>query len=424
MQIYEVGQVASYVKQLMDYDELLADLWIHGEISNLSRSPSGHVYFTLKDGLAQIRCALFRNSHRRIAVDLSNGLSVLAHGRVSFYEAQGTCQLYVDVLQPEGVGMAYLQFEALRAKLEAEGLFAQERKRSLPRLPKHIGLITSPTGAVIHDFITIVGRRYPLTEITVVPSSVQGDSAPTEIIAALETLNRYHQYERPVDLIVIARGGGSMEDLSAFNHEGLARAIFASIVPVVSAVGHETDYSIADFVADLRAPTPSAAAELVTPNVLDFRMQLADLRHRLVRGMQDGLLADKAYLEQARRHLSRYSPASELETRRREVDDAITNGARALVHRLQVSREQLRGSRFALDALSPYQTLERGYSLCFDRKTGALVRSRNDVSTGDLLQIQVVDGRIDVLVADSPGKNGIGAVRDDEAGEIGLRTDS
>lgn len=253
---------------------------------------------------------------------------------------------------------------------------------------------------MIHDFLTIVGRRYPLVEITVVPSSVQGESAPAEIIAALDALNRYHQYERPVDLIVIARGGGSMEDLAAFNHEGLARAIFASTVPVVSAVGHETDFTIADFVADLRAPTPSAAAELVTPNVLDFRMQMADLRHRLMRSMQDTLLAEKAYLEQAHRQLGRHSPVAMLETRRHEVDDAITSGARVLVHRLQVTREQLRGATLALTALSPYQTLERGYCLCFDRKTGALVRRVNDVSVGDLLWVQVVDGQIETLVKD------------------------
>lgn len=400
MQIYEVSQVASYVKQLMDYDELLADVWIHGEISNFSRSPSGHIYFSLKDGQAQMRCALFRNSQKRLAVDIRNGLSVFAHGRFSFYEAQGICQLYVDVLQPEGVGMAYLQFEALRAKLEGEGLFAPERKRPLPKHPRRIGLITSPTGAVLHDFLTIVGRRYPLVEITVVPSSVQGEAAPTEIIAALDTLNRYHLYERPVDLIVIARGGGSMEDLAAFNHEGLARAIFASTVPVVSAVGHETDYTIADFVADLRAPTPSAAAELVTPNVLDFRMQLADLRHRLTRNMQDTLLAEKAMLEQAHRQLGRHSPVAMLGARRRDVDEVITLGARAVVHRLQVSREQLRGSALALSALSPYQTLERGYCLCFDRTSGSLVRRVNDISVGGLLRIQVVDGRIDSLVED------------------------
>ena len=398
MQVYEVGEVARYVKQLMDYDEFLGDLWVRGEVSNFSHSSSGHIYFTLKDGQAQLRCAFFRNSQRRLAMDLGNGLSVFAHGRVSFYEAQGACQLYVDSVQPEGIGMAYLQFEALRAKLDGEGLFAPERKRPLPKHPRLIGLVTSPTGAVIHDFVTIVERRYPLVEITVVPSSVQGDAAPGEIIAALDALNRYSQYGRAVDLIVIARGGGSMEDLSAFNHEGVARAIFASSVPVVSAVGHETDYTIADFVADLRAPTPSAAAEMVTPNVLDFRMQLADLRHRLSRSIDDTLISASDSVEQARRQLGRYSPVDVLGTRRREVDDVIAAGARVLVHRLQVSREQLRGSLLGLAALSPFQTLERGYSLCFDSKTGALVRSVSEVSVGDDLRIQVADGQIDSLV--------------------------
>ena len=184
----------------------------HGEISNLSRSPSGHIYFTLKDAQSQLRCAFFRSSQRRLQVELNNGLSVLAHGRVSFYEAQGSCQLYVDALQPEGVGLLYLQFEALRAKLEAEGLFAVERKRHLPKYPSRIGLVTSPTGAVIHDFLNIISRRYPMVEILVAPASVQGDTAPGEIISAINEPNRYHDSYRPLDLIVIARGGGSMED--------------------------------------------------------------------------------------------------------------------------------------------------------------------------------------------------------------------
>ncbi len=406
MQVFEVAQVATYIKQLMEYDEVLADLWIHGEVSNLSRSPSGHIYFTLKDGHAQIRCALFRNSQRHLAVDLSNGLSVFAHGRISFYEAQGTCQLYVDVLQPEGVGMAYLQFEALRAKLETEGLFAPERKRQLPAFPRRIGLVTSPTGAVIHDFITIVQRRYPLVEIVVAHSAVQGEHAPGEIIAAIEGLNQYHEYEHPLDMIVLARGGGSMEDLAAFNHEGLARCIFASAVPVVSAIGHETDYTIADLVADLRAPTPSAAAELVTPNMIDFRMKLADLQYRLTRSMQDALQANKWLVEQASASLDRHSPMSQVTAWRREVDDVVTRGARALTHRLQVSREQLRGSTLTLSVLSPYQTLERGYSICYERETGMVIRSKQGISAGDMIQIQVTDGKIDSIVTEPLGKNG------------------
>jgi exodeoxyribonuclease VII large subunit len=253
-----------------------------------------------------------------------------------------------------------------------------------------------------------VERRYPLVQISWVASSVQGENAPTEVIAGLNTLNHYHECGCPLDLIVIARGGGSMEDLAAFNHEGLARAIFASTVPVVSAIGHETDYSIADFVADLRAPTPSAAAELVTPNVLDFRMQLANLRQGLIRNMEDVLLAEKACLDQGLRQLDYHSPAAVLDARRRDIEEAVMLGSRTLVHRLQVSREQVRGSALALTVLSPYQTLERGYSLCFDKKSGKLIRHRGDVSAGDLIEIQVVDGRIGSVVTELPGKNGQG----------------
>ncbi len=394
MQIYEVGQVTGYIKQLMDYDELLVDLWVHGEVSNFTRSTSGHLYFTLKDGQGQLRCALFRSSQRKLGVDLSNGLSVLVHGRVSFYEAQGSCQLYADAIQPEGVGLLYLQFEALRAKLEAEGLFSPERKRRLPHYPRRIGLVTSPTGAVLHDFLNIVGRRYPLVEILLAPSAVQGEAAPAEVVAALELLNHYHLTRRPLDLIVIARGGGSMEDLAAFNHEGLARAIFASTVPVVSAIGHETDFTIADYVADLRAPTPSAAAELVTPNVSDSRMQLTDLKRRLTRAMEDQIQEGESALDRARTRLERHSPSMEIDTRRRGIDDLIDRGHRTLAHRFQMTREMLRGSALRLEALSPLQTLHRGYSLCENRTQGILVRSHRSVVEGDLLEIRVADGSV------------------------------
>ena len=409
MQVFEVGQVTTYIRQIMESDEALADLWVHGEISNFSRSPSGHNYFSLKDAQSQLRCALFRSSQRRLGVELRNGLSVFAHGRVSFYEAQGACQLYVDAVQPEGVGVLYLQFEALRAKLEAEGLFAPERKRRLPRYPSRIGLITSPTGAVVHDFLTIVERRYPLVEIILVHSSVQGESAPGEIIAGLEALNHYHRTRRPLDLIVIARGGGSMEDLAAFNHEGLARAIFASPVPVVSAVGHETDFTIADYVADLRAPTPSAAAELVTPNVSDCRMQLADLRRRLIWSIQETLSVSAEALEDARHGLGRHSPLETIESYRREVDEAVARGHRYLAHRLQLSKEQVKGSAHRLEALSPYRILERGYCICHDRTKGLLVRSHHSVDTGDRLEIRVADGTIHSVATETWQAQGAGS---------------
>ena len=412
MQVYEVGQVTEYVKQLMDYDELLADLWIHGEVSNFSRSPSGHCYFTLKDGRSQLRCALFRSSHKRMGVELGNGQSILAHGRVSFYEAQGTCQLYVDAVQPEGVGLLFLQFEALRAKLEAEGLFAPERKRPLPKYPRRIGLITSPTGAVIHDFLNVVGRRYPMVEILVTPSAVQGESAPREVIAALESLSMHHHAHSSLDLIVIARGGGSMEDLAAFNHEGLARAVFASPVPVVSAIGHETDYTILDYVADLRAPTPSAAAELVTPNIMDCRMQQADAHRQLIRSMQDYLAGYRSALESTRREMGQLSPATRIEVARREADNLIARGHQALAHRLHIAGERVRGSELRLEALSPLQTLQRGYCLCYDRTSGILVRSENDVEPGDRLEIRVADGTVNSTATEVPRPANIGGGTD------------
>jgi exodeoxyribonuclease VII large subunit len=395
LQLYEVRQVAEYIRQLLEYDETLADLWVHGEISNFSRSPSGHSYFTLKDGQAQLRCALFKGSQRRIGVELRNGLSVFVHGKVSFYETQGSCQLIVDAVQPEGIGVLYLQFEALRAKLEAEGLFALERKRRLPSYPRRVGLITSPTGAVLHDFLNVVGRRYPLVEVVIAPSSVQGESAPGEVIAALQRLNMHHQTGSTLDLIVVARGGGSMEDLSAFNHEGLARAVFASAVPVVSAIGHETDYTILDYVADVRAPTPSAAAEIVTPNILDCRMQLSDLNRNLIRAMQDCTAGSRSALDHRRRQMERHSPSVRIEVARRDADALIARGHQALAHRLQMNREQVRGSARRLDTLSPLHTLRRGYSLCHHLDTGAIVRSRHEVQPGDRLEIRVSDGTID-----------------------------
>lgn len=406
MQVYEVGQVTDYIKQLLEYDEAMGDLWIHGEITSLSRSPSGHIYFSLKDGQSQLKCAFFKSSQRRIALDLRNGLSILAHGRVSFYESQGSLQFYVDTVQPEGVGQLYLEFEALRARLEAEGLFAPERKRPLPTYPVRIGLVTSITGAVVHDFLTVVGRRYPLVEIVLCPSSVQGDGAPAEMAASLAALNRCHQELRPLDLIVVARGGGSMEDLASFNNEGLARAIFASGVPVVSAVGHETDYTIADFVADLRAPTPSAAAEMVTPNLNECRMQLANLRSRLIRQMQDRLDSHRTILERMATRMERYSPSAEIEDRRRGIEELIGRAHQSLAHRLRINREQLNGSVLRLEALSPLRILERGYCLCLDPATGRLVRSRLDVEEGDGIQLRVADGRIDSVVVGTRGPNG------------------
>ena len=258
MQLFTVTEIAQYLKQSLDRDSQLQDLWVSGEVSNLVRSAAGHAYFTLKDAGAQIRCALFRGG--RGAELLTDGGAVNAHGRVSFYENRGQLQLYVDMVQPSGLGALALELERLKTQLDEEGLFDPSRKRPLPLFPKRIGVVTSEQGAVLHDIRNVVERRYPLAELVVCASAVQGDQAVSEVIDALRTLNA----EGDIDVIIVARGGGSLEELSAFNSEQVARAIHASHAPVVSAVGHETDVTIADLVADVRAPTPSAAAELAT----------------------------------------------------------------------------------------------------------------------------------------------------------------
>ncbi|MGI8549463.1 MAG: exodeoxyribonuclease VII large subunit, partial [Dehalococcoidia bacterium] len=271
MIIVTVEQLAGHVKMLLESDPLLTDVWVSGEISNLSRPTSGHCYFTLKDGAAQIRSAMFKQKARAAyRTALQHGAQVLAHGYVSFYEARGDLQFYVDAVQPAGVGVLQAEFERRYARLEAEGLFAAERKRPLPPFPRRIGVVTSETGAVFHDICHVIGRRWPLLQIVLAPTRVQGDGAADGMADAIAGLNRV----RDIDVIIVARGGGSLEDLWAFNEERVVRAIYASRIPVISAVGHETDYTIADAVADVRAPTPSAAAEIVAPDQIEFAARI------------------------------------------------------------------------------------------------------------------------------------------------------
>ena len=268
--IYGVSQVTSYLQDLLAYDDLLNDIWIEGEVSNLRRAGSGHAYFSLRDDSSSLRCALFRNS---LGHDhLTDGALVIAHGRVSLYVVRGDLQLIADAIQPEGVGRLQMQLEQLRAQLDREGLFDPSRKRPLPEFPKRIGVVTSPSGAVWHDIQTIIGRRYPLVELLLAPAVVQGDAAAPTIVEAVEALNA----DADIDAIIVARGGGSLEDLWAFNEEAVARAVFASRAPVVSAVGHETDVTICDLVADVRAATPSEAAEMIVPDRVDLLPQSLD----------------------------------------------------------------------------------------------------------------------------------------------------
>jgi exodeoxyribonuclease VII large subunit len=363
MQVYSVSQVTGYLRERLEADSMLADLWISGEVSNLSESAAGHLYFTLKDEASQLRCVFFRP---RPAISLENGTAVVAHGRVSLYEVSGTLQFYVDLVQPAGVGILHLEFERLKAKLEEEGLFEPARKRALPPFPQRIGVVTSPTGAVFYDIANIIGRRYPLVELVLSPTPVQGDGAAEGIVQALEALND----TGGIDLVILARGGGSLEELWAFNEEKVARAIYASKAPVVSGVGHDTDYTIADFVADLRAPTPSAAAEQAVPHRSELEARIQSCQRAMVTSLS--------------RMLDRY---------RQRIDELTRVASMHLGNLLTISREKLRGRELELASLSPLATLRRGYALVQHSATGEVISHIAQVERGDAIDIKVSDGQ-------------------------------
>jgi len=386
---YTVSDLTRTIREMLETDYRLQDVWVQGEVSNLSRPGSGHVYFSLKDAGAQIRCVIWRSTAQQMTVTLREGEAIVAHGRVSVYEQQGNYQLYVDAVQSAGgVGDLYRQFELLKAKLQAEGLFDAERKRPLPELPRRIGIVTSPTGAAIRDMLNVISRRWPLLEVILAPTQVQGDDAPPQIVAALRRLYA----TRDLDAIIVARGGGSIEDLWAFNDERVARTIVAAPVPVVCGVGHETDFTIADFVADVRAPTPSAAAELVTPSRDDYLLTVDAYAARLKELLQDRLDAARSALAMHVRALQHLSPQIRIATIRERLSDLIGTLATALLHTVELWRERVDGQAARLSALGPLAVLERGYAIVTHTKTGAIVRSVTQVSSGDRLKVRVTDG--------------------------------
>jgi len=389
MQVRTVSQITAYIRDLFDTDAALQDLWVEGEVSNCSRPPSGHIYFTLKDPGAEIACVLWRSKVAALDQMPADGQAVMVHGYVSVYEAKGRYQLYVDWLQWVGEGALFLRLQRLKDQLESEGLFAAERKRPLPTFPRKVGVVTSPVGAAVRDILQILERRFPLAEVVVAPSQVQGEDAPPQIVAALETLNAHTD----VDVIIVARGGGSLEELWAFNDERVARAIFASRVPVVSGVGHETDYTIADFVADLRAPTPSAAAELVVPDQEELRLQIEQYQGSLFQAAKHVLSECRSQASQALTSLRRLSPRAMLDRWRQRLDERQQRMAVTQKHRLMLLREQLLGMHRRLEALSPQSVLDRGYSVVSHHDSGAVVRSTTQVSAGDAIDVRVSDGR-------------------------------
>lgn len=448
--VYTVSRLNSEVRAVLEGSFPL--LWVEGEVSNLAMPRSGHLYFSLKDGHAQVRCALFRNKRVLLRQQPANGEQFLVRARISFFEPRGDFQLIVEHMEPAGAGSAQRAFEALKAKLQKEGLFDTERKQALPAFPRHLGVITSPSGAAVRDVLKVLRRRAPHLRVTIYPSLVQGEGAAEELHQTLELALARAE----CDVLLLTRGGGSIEDLAAFNDESLARTIAAAGIPIVSAVGHEIDFTISDFVADRRAPTPSAAAELISPDAGALLLGLTRQTRRLEAGMQRRVRAEREQLSRLGVRLRRASPANRLRQQQQRLDTADLRLNRAMNARLRERRErlvalrrQLRGysparrlamlrqrlaslperlllawqtqqrarrQRLAatvreLNAVSPLATLERGYAVLRRTETKAqpIVRSVNDVHAEDRLKALLADGRLELAVLEitpDPGGQG------------------
>ena len=386
---WSVSELTRYLRDLLESDHNLQDLWVQGEVSNLSQPRSGHLYFTLKDSSSALRCVMWRATFSRQAFVPRDGDAIEVHGSINVYEAGGQYQLYADLIRPLGEGALYQEFMRLKARLEAEGLFDEARKRPIPRWPRKIGIVTSATGAALRDMLHTLRRRYPLPEIILAPTAVQGSEAPPGIVAALEKLNRIVQ----PDVILVARGGGSIEDLWAFNDERVARAIAASQAPVISGVGHETDFTIADFVSDLRAPTPTAAAELGTPNREDLLVSLNELLVRMGHAVQANFDTRRWELNRIENRLALRSPQTRIRSDRQRLDELSYRVSLALSHRLQLQHAQLNGISQRLSSLNPATILQRGYAMV-TLPDGQIVKSVHQVQPGDELDIRVSDGQI------------------------------
>lgn len=380
--ILTVTQINEYIRALISSDDVLSSIIVRGEISNLTLHRSGHIYFTLKDEGSVLKSVMFRSSASRVKFALKEGMNVIVYGRISLYTPSGQYQLYAEDIQPDGIGALYIAYEQIKEKLSREGLFDQSRKKAIPRIPKTVGIITSPTGAAIHDMINVMGRRFPLAKLVLYPALVQGDNAHTTLIAGIEYFNK----SKSCDVIIIGRGGGSMEDLWAFNNVDLAYAISRSEIPVISAVGHESDFTICDFVADLRAPTPSAAAELAVPDVVSVKQALSNAENKLNRHM---IILTQTY----RKQLSNLANTRVLQSKEElfneyrfrlgiisdKLDSSITNAFAIKEHSYNILVAKL-------NAISPLNTLARGY---------AIVQNESDKAISDIQEL-CVDEEINV----------------------------
>ena len=386
---YTVSAVSDYLKASLESNPRLADLTVIGEVSGYRNPSSGHHYFALRDEQSVIRCVMFRSG--RGGQFLADGTQVICHGRISIYTARGDLQYYVDSVEPDGVGALQQAYEEMRKRLEAEGLFELDRKRALPELPARIAVITSPTGAVIQDILNVLTRRYPLAEIILIPTSVQGDKAALEIVQAFEALNTMND----VDVAIVARGGGSLEDLWAFNEEIVARAIFASNVPVISAIGHETDTTIADFVADRRAPTPSAAAEIVAPDVRDLGGYVVGYAARIDEVIARTVRDSRSQFEMAVDRMNLRVP--DTTAPRQRIDELLKRARLAGQRLVESSRQRLETVEASLNALGPAKILGRGYTIT-RLADGSAATSAGQFTIGDRLSVMFSDGTVETTV--------------------------
>lgn len=439
MKYVTVAALTKYIKRKFEVDPHLQDLWIKGEISNFTYHSRGHMYFTLKDEQARIQAVMFAGYNRQLTFKPENGMTVLVRGEISVYEPSGAYQVYVKEMQPDGIGALYLAYEQLKKKLEQEGLFAEAHKKPIPKFPQHIGVVTSPTGAAIRDILTTIRRRYPLAKVILFPTLVQGEQAPISIVQSIQKANEMGN----IDVLIVGRGGGSIEELWAFNEEIVARAIFASRIPIISAVGHETDYTIADFVADLRAPTPTGAAELAVPHIADLLSRVSEQQARLIRAMKECVNAEQKRLQSLRSAYAFRYPKRLYEQKEQQLDTLVDRLRRQMSDMLKQKGNQLQQVQLTLfahhpqsriekaadrlrtlehtivrnmndvmkqkawllttklaklDALSPLKIMERGYSLAYDEQQ-TLIKTVQQLKEGDRIHIRFQDGRAHCVVS-------------------------
>lgn len=391
--VYSVSQINRYIKMLIDKDAYLNNITVRGEITNFKAHYTGHFYFTLKDETSTIKCVMFKSMASLVKFKPADGMKVVITGQVSLFERDGTYQIYCKTMVPEGVGELYLAYEQLKEKLAKEGLFDVKYKKKIPFLPNRVGVITSKTGAVVRDIINVSTRRYPNVNLCIFPAAVQGVNVASTVIEGIETFNRLNN----VDVIIIARGGGSFEDLFGFNDEGLARKIFESNIPIVSAVGHETDFTICDFVSDLRAPTPSAAAELVYPRYSDIISKISVNENRVLIATKNYLIRKREYVKRIMASKLEKVPLDMINKYKMEIDKSIAISENAMCLKLEKYKSKSSNLISKLDALSPLKTLSRGYSVV-ENENHKVIKSKNDVEVGSNISITFSDGKINATV--------------------------